>query len=112
MLELGVIVNTRRLVPLALEFPDLGLDFSLIQAHDLVILVQIQTKRLAKRPKQVVLVHLGVALHCLVALRLCDVAKLGHRLPLEFLVCVSHILTSRWEGRSRWIPSAAARKRS
>jgi len=51
MLQLGVIVNTRCLVPFALEFPDLGLDFSLIQANDLVMLVQIQTERLAKRHK-------------------------------------------------------------
>src|SRR5215469_10127019 len=72
--ELRMIVRGQRLAPFYFELPNLLLYVSLVQTQNLVMLVHVYPKRLAQAPEQVLFVHLGVALHCIVLNPRCDLA--------------------------------------
>src|SRR2546426_6925736 len=93
-LELDMVVGCQGFVSLLLKLPDLDLDGRLVDARNLVVLMCIDAEGLAESDQQITLVHLRMALHCLVLDALGYFPKLCHRLLLEFFKGLSHDLDS------------------
>ena len=74
-----------RLVALFFQFPDLSLDFSLVDALDLMVRMHIDPESLAQGRQKVFFIHLGMALQGFVIDARRDLAHLRHGLPFEFL---------------------------
>jgi hypothetical protein len=74
-----------------LQLADLRLDLGLVDAHDLVVLVCLDSEGRAEGPQKLGLVHLGVALHRLV-IELCrDRPQVGHLHLRELFKGVRHV---------------------
>src|SRR5215471_8940312 len=96
-----MIVRAQSLASRYFKVPDLRLYVGLIQTHDFVVLMHVYPKCFAQALKQMLFVHLGIALHGVVFNAGCYLSQFRQRLGLQLFITVSHRLTPFSESRSR-----------
>jgi hypothetical protein len=89
-LELRMIARLARRIPLAFQLADFRFDPCLVDADDSVMFPSVDAQGLANRRKQVILVHLRIALHRVMLETVGYLTQLGERFLMQFVVRVIH----------------------